>query len=72
LRISVAELIIPLAQRLGFSSSDTATLALMVKQHLLTSIESRPGRDLDDPQTITLHRFSVDFPTLTRCNYFMR
>ena len=46
-----AELIIPLAQRLGFSSSDTETLALMVKQHLLLpSIATR--RDLDDPQTI--------------------
>ena len=48
-----AELIIPLAQRLGFSPSDTATLALMVKQHLLLpSIATR--RDLDDPQTIAL------------------
>jgi len=46
-----AELITPLAERLGFSSSDTATLALMVKQHLLLpSIATR--RDLDDPQTV--------------------
>jgi [protein-PII] uridylyltransferase len=46
-----AELMIPLAMRLGFSESDAATLELMVKQHLLLSaIATR--RDLDDPATI--------------------
>jgi len=46
-----AELIAPLAQRLGFSASDVHTLALMVHHHLLLpSIATR--RDLDDPQTI--------------------
>ena len=46
-----AELITPLAQRLGFPPKDVETLAWMVKQHLLLpSIATR--RDLDDPQTI--------------------
>lgn len=46
-----AELIIPLARRLGFSEADVQTLALMVRHHLLLSaIATR--RDLDDPQTI--------------------
>jgi [protein-PII] uridylyltransferase len=46
-----AELIYPLAQRLGFSHEDCQTLALLVKEHLLLpTIATR--RDLDDPQTI--------------------
>ncbi len=46
-----AELMIPLAKRIGFSDSDSSTLELLVKQHLLLSaIATR--RDLDDPQTI--------------------
>ena len=46
-----SELIKPLAERMGFPSSDVATLALMVEHHLLLpSIATR--RDLDDPQTI--------------------
>ena len=46
-----AELIWPLAKRLGFSDSDADTLAAMVIHHLLLpSIATR--RDIDDPQTI--------------------
>ena len=46
-----AELIVPLARRLGFPEADVQTLVLMVKEHLLLSaIATR--RDLDDPQTI--------------------
>lgn len=46
-----AELIKPLAARIGFPPADVDTLALMVEHHLLLpSIATR--RDLDDPQTI--------------------
>jgi len=46
-----AELMVPLAKRLGFPESDVRTLELLVKQHLLLSaIATR--RDLDDPATI--------------------
>jgi [protein-PII] uridylyltransferase len=46
------ELIQPLATRMGFPPEDVATLALMVKHHLLlSSVATR--RDLDDPQTIS-------------------
>ena len=46
-----AELIYPLAERLGFPEEDRRTLALLVKEHLLLpTIATR--RDLDDPQTI--------------------
>jgi len=46
-----AELIFPLAKRLGFSEDDANTLAMMVIHHLLLpSVATR--RDIDDPQTI--------------------
>jgi [protein-PII] uridylyltransferase len=46
-----AELIEPLAQRMGFSESDAQTLAEMVTHHLLLpTVATR--RDIDDPQTI--------------------
>jgi len=46
-----AELIVPLALRLGFSEDDAQTLGAMVTHHLLLpSIATR--RDIDDPQTI--------------------
>ena len=46
-----AELMLPLAKRLGFSDSDATTLAQMVVHHLLLpTVATR--RDLDDPQTI--------------------
>lgn len=46
-----AELIEPLARRLGFSEGNAATLATMVLQHLLIpTVATR--RDIDDPQTI--------------------
>ena len=46
-----AELIEPIAMRLGFSEEDCRTLALLVREHLLLpSVATR--RDLDDPQTI--------------------
>jgi [protein-PII] uridylyltransferase len=46
-----AELIYPLALRIGFNESDAEKLATLVKQHLtLSSIATR--RDLDDPQTV--------------------
>ena len=46
-----AELMRPLAQRLGFSDTDAHTLANMVALHLfLPTVATR--RDLDDPQTI--------------------
>jgi len=46
-----AELMFPLACRLGFSDEDATTLAQMVTHHLLLpTVATR--RDLDDPQTI--------------------
>ena len=46
-----AELIGPMARRLGFNANDAATLATMVLQHLLIpTVATR--RDIDDPQTI--------------------
>lgn len=44
-------LIQPLARRMGFDDEDVATLALMIKHHLLLSAVAT-RRDLDDPQTI--------------------
>jgi [protein-PII] uridylyltransferase len=46
-----AELIAPMARRMGFSASDVLTLSTMVLQHLLIpTVATR--RDLEDPQTI--------------------
>jgi len=46
-----AELIGPMARRLGFNANDAATLATMVLQHLLIpTVATR--RDIEDPQTI--------------------
>lgn len=46
-----AELIGPMAERMGFSSNDAATLSKMVLHHLLIpTVATR--RDIDDPQTI--------------------
>jgi [protein-PII] uridylyltransferase len=46
-----AELIKPLARRMGFSENDAETLAKMVVHHLLLpTVATR--RDIDDPQTI--------------------
>ena len=48
---SGAQLIHPLARRLGFSEGDATTLAKMVEHHLLLpTVATR--RDIDDPQTI--------------------
>jgi [protein-PII] uridylyltransferase len=47
-----AELIAPLAKRIGFSESDIKTIQLLVKHHLLLSATAT-RRDLDDPATIT-------------------
>ena len=47
-----AELIEPLAIRVGFSPHDVATLKLLVKHHLLLSATAT-RRDLDDPATIS-------------------
>ena len=44
-------LIQPLVRRMGFDDEDVATLALMIKHHLLLSAVAT-RRDLDDPQTI--------------------
>ena len=46
-----AQLITPIAKRIGFSESDTATLQFLVKHHLLLS-STATRRDLDDPATI--------------------
>ncbi len=54
-----AELILPLAKRMGFSDSDATTLAKMVVFHLLLpTVATR--RDLDDPQTIEYVMSLVD------------
>jgi [protein-PII] uridylyltransferase len=46
-----AELIVPIALRIGFSQSDATYLAKMVEHHLLLpTVATR--RDIDDPQTI--------------------
>ena len=55
------ELIASVGERLGFSSADTATLALLVKHHLLlSSVATR--RDLDDPETINFVVGAIDSP----------
>lgn len=46
-----AELILPLALRLGFDEPDAQTLVLLVKHHLLLSATAT-RRDLDDPATV--------------------
>jgi len=46
-----AELIGPVARRMGFSTEDISTLEVLVKEHLLLSTVAT-RRDLDDPQTI--------------------
>jgi [protein-PII] uridylyltransferase len=46
-----AELIAPLAQRIGFSDSDIKTIQLLIRHHLLLSATAT-RRDLDDPATI--------------------
>jgi [protein-PII] uridylyltransferase len=46
-----AELIGPVARRIGFSAEDISTLEVLVKEHLLLSTVAT-RRDLDDPQTI--------------------
>jgi [protein-PII] uridylyltransferase len=46
-----ARLIEPIAQRIGFSPEDVATIQLLVRHHLLLS-STATRRDLDDPATI--------------------
>jgi [protein-PII] uridylyltransferase len=46
-----AQLIAPIARRIGFSESDIATLKFLVRHHLLLS-STATRRDLDDPATI--------------------
>ena len=54
-----AELIHPLARRLGFSEGDAITLAKMVEHHLLLpTVATR--RDIDDPKTIEYVKSLVD------------
>jgi [protein-PII] uridylyltransferase len=54
-----AELIHPLARRLGFSEGDALTLAKMVEHHLLLpTVATR--RDIDDPKTIEYVKSLVD------------
>ena len=47
-----AELMAPLAVRLGFADDDVNILTLLVKHHLLLSATAT-RRDLDDPATIS-------------------
>jgi [protein-PII] uridylyltransferase len=54
-----AEIIGPMATRMGFSSSDASTLSTMVLHHLLIpTVATR--RDIDDPQTIEYVRSLVE------------
>lgn len=54
-----AELIGPLAKRMGFSDSDSTTLSAMVEHHLLLpTVATR--RDIEDPQTIEFVRSQVE------------
>ena len=54
-----AELIHPLARRLGFSEGDAITLAKMVEHHLLLpTVATR--RDIDDPKTIEYVKSQVN------------
>ena len=46
-----ANLILPIAKRIGFSDNDVQTLQFLVKYHLLLS-STATRRDLDDPATI--------------------
>lgn len=46
-----AQLIAPIARRIGFSEGDIATLQFLVRHHLLLS-STATRRDLDDPATI--------------------
>lgn len=46
-----AQLITPIAKRIGFSDGDIATLQFLIKHHLLLS-STATRRDLDDPATI--------------------
>lgn len=46
-----AELIKPLAARIGFNDRDSSTIALLIQHHLLLSATAT-RRDLDDPATI--------------------
>jgi len=45
------QLIEPLARRLGFTPSDTSTIQILIRHHLLLSATAT-RRDLDDPATI--------------------
>jgi [protein-PII] uridylyltransferase len=45
-------LAVTVATRIGFDADDVATLALVVRHHLLL-VESATRRDLDDPATVT-------------------
>ncbi len=58
-----AELMWPLAKRLGFSDSDASTLSQMIIHHLLLpTVATR--RDLDDPKTIEYVNSLVGSPEL--------
>jgi [protein-PII] uridylyltransferase len=58
------QLILPLALRLGFTSSDTAIIQTLIKHHLLLSATAT-RRDLDDPATIaTVTSAIADLQTL--------
>ena len=47
-----AQIIEPIAKRIGFSDEDTATIQLLIRHHLLLSATAT-RRDLDDPVTIS-------------------
>ena len=59
-----AQLIVPLAKRLGFKPAEVETLRILVKEHLtLSSVATR--RDLDDPATYrSLQDLIPDLETL--------